>query len=655
MAQCGAVTSTLDPNADARESELARAGLRRPGAPAELPPRLLVVDAERQSGTWFEDGKPVARWPVSTARLGIGGKENSYQTPPGWHRIARKIGDKAPSGTRFVARAPNGEIWSGEESEDDLILTRVLTLDGLEDGVNRGRGYDSLQRYIYIHGTNQESLLGRPSSHGCVRMSNRDVCALFDRIEEGDYVLIAPPVPSAIPDPFAGGRFHYAGLGGSGMSALAQFQAMKGGRVSGSDRAFDHGERTELRKQLEALGIEVAPQDGSGIGPDCAALVVSTAVEEQVPDVAAARANNVPIVHRSEMLAQFVETNRTIAVSGTSGKSTVTAMIFEILRGCGRDPSVITGGDVRLLQAQDLVGNAFAGTSDLLVVEADESDGSLVRYAPAVGVILNLQRDHKEMSEVAVMFTVLRARAREALVVGDDDNLDALAGGALRFGFGPKANIRGEDVVLAGDGSKFRVRDVRFSLSVPGRHNVANALAAIASCHAIGVPLAEMSGPLSRFEGVGRRFQTIGKARGIEVVDDFAHNADKITAAIRTAKLRAARVLAIYQPHGYGPTRFLRQDFVNAFARELGGQDWLWLLEIFYAGGTAIRDFSAADIAAEIAERGISAEFAPSRDWLAARLAGEAQEGDLVLIMGARDPSLSQFARNILAVLAAGE
>ena len=655
MAKCCAVTSPLDPNAAARAGELARAGLQRRGAPSELPSRLLVVDAERQTGTWFEDGKPTTIWPVSTARLGIGGAANSYRTPPGWHRIERKIGQNAPSGTRFVAREPNGEIWSGEDSDDDLILTRVLTLRGVEEGVNSGPGCCSLERYIYIHGTNQQQLLGRPASHGCVRMSNEAVCVLFERIEEGDYAFIAAPALSAIPDPFGGGRFHYAGLGGSGMSALAQFQAMKGGTASGSDRAFDNGERTQLRQQLEALGIKVLPQDGSGVGPDCAALAVSTAVEEQVPDFAAARAKGIPIVHRSELLAHFVELNRTIAVSGTSGKSTVTAMIFEILRGCGRDPSVITGGDLRLLQAQGLPGNAYAGASDLLVIEADESDGSLVRYAPAVGVILNLHRDHKEMSEVAGMFAVLRARAREALVVGDDDNLDALSGGALRFGFGPKANIRGEDIQLEGGGGRFLVRDIQFSLPVPGKHNVANALAAIAACHAIGVQLVEMIGPLSRFQGVGRRFQTIGMARGIEVVDDFAHNADKIAAAIRTARLRAGRVLAVYQPHGYGPTRFLRQDFVNTFTRELDASDRLWLLEIFYAGGTATRDFSAADIVAEIAQRGVKAEFAPSRDWLVSRIAAEAKEGDLVLVMGARDPSLTQFARNIVAAVAAEE
>jgi UDP-N-acetylmuramate--alanine ligase len=326
-------------------------------------------------------------------------------------------------------------------------------------------------------------------------------------------------------------------------------------------------------------------------------------------------------------------------------------MIFEILASADRDPSVITGGDLRLLQAQGLPGNAFAGSSNLLVVEADESDGSLVRYAPAVGVILNLQRDHKEMAEVAEMFAVLRARSREALVVGEDENLDCLAGGALRFGFGPRADIRGHDVELGPSGSRFSVEQVRFSLPMPGKHNVANALAAIAAARALDVPLADMVAPLASFQGVGRRFQTVGTARGVTVVDDFAHNADKITAALATAKLTAPRVLAIYQPHGYGPTRFLRRDFVDTFSRELRPDDRLWMLEVFYAGGTASRDFSAADIVDEIALRGTKAEFAPSRAFLAARIAEEAQAGDLVLVMGARDPSLTDFARQIVAEL----
>ena len=634
-----------------RALELAREGLGRRGAPSAVPERLLVVDAERQIATWFEGGEAVAAWPVSTARAGIGGEQGSYRTPPGWHRIHQRIGAGAAAGTVFVSRAPTGETWRGEAREDDLILTRILTLDGLEDGVNRGAGRNSLERYIYLHGTNHVDLLGRPVSHGCVRLSNEHVCQLFEHMREGDLVFVAAPEAPPMPDAKGKGRFHYAGLGGAGMSALAQFQAMTGGVVSGSDRAFDHGERAGLRQQLERLGIAVVPQDGSGLGPDCAALVVSTAVEEQVADVVAARAHAIPIVHRSELLAHFVGGHRSIAVTGTSGKSTVAAMIFAILSGAGRDPSVITGADLPELQAQGLPGNAFAGRSDLLVVEADESDGSLVRYAPSIGVILNLQRDHKEMTEVAAMFATLRARAREGLVVGDAENLDPFAGGALRFGFSARAGIRGEDVELGPASSRFRVGQAAFTLPVAGAHNVANALAAIAAASLLGVALDEMVSPLAGFRGIGRRFQTVGKAHGVEVIDDFAHNADKIAAAIKTAKLRANRVLAIYQPHGYGPTRFLRKDFVATFARELDARDRLWMLEVFYAGGTATRDFSAADIVAEIGAHGADAEFAPSREWLIARIADAARPGDLVLVMGARDPSLSALARAILAAI----
>jgi UDP-N-acetylmuramate--L-alanine ligase len=645
------MTGPVDPSLAARALDLARAALARCGAPPELPARLLVVDVERQRAVLIENGAAKAVWPVSSARAGIGGAEGSYRTPPGWHRVHRRIGEGAEEGSVFVSREPTGEMWRGEARDDDLILTRILTLDGLEEGVNRGPGNDSFERYIYLHGTNHELLLGRPVSHGCVRLSNTDVSCLFAFMREGDYVLIAEPEDLIIPDPKGPWRFHYAGLAGSGMSALAQFQAMMGGRVSGSDRAFDRGERAELRTQLERLGIEIMRQDGSGVTDDCAALIVSTAVEEKVADFAAARAKNIPIVHRSELLAHFVASYRTVAVSGTSGKSTVTAMVFEILESAGRDPSVITGGDLRLLQARGLPGNAFAGGSDLLVVEADESDGSLVRYAPAVGVILNLQRDHKEMGEVAAMFAVLRARSREALVVGEDENLDGLAGGALRFGFGPRADIRGTNVELIPSGSSFTVDDVAFALPVPGRHNVANALAAITAARTLDVPLADMVAPLASFQGVGRRFQTVGAARGVTVIDDFAHNADKIAAALATAKLNASRVLAVYQPHGYGPTRFLRRDFVDTFTRELRAGDRLWMLEVFYAGGTASRDFSAADIVEEIAENGVKAEFAPSRAWLAARIAEEARAGDVVLVMGARDPSLTDFAREIVAEL----
>jgi UDP-N-acetylmuramate-alanine ligase len=638
----------LPPDAERARVLLAAARAHRP-LPEDPWGHLLVVDVPRQRVVLYDGaGAALAEYVVSTASAGIGGAAGSNRTPPGLHRIHACLGLEQPRGAVFVSRAPTGEVWRGEERDDDLILSRVLTLEGLEDGVNRGPGCDSLARYVYLHGTNHEAALGEPASHGCVRLANDDVIELAGRVAVGDPVVILPEVP--MPD-WRTGRFHYAGLGGSGMSALAQFQAMRGGRATGSDRAFDRGERVEARERLERLGIGVVPQDGRGV-TGAAAVVLSSAVERDVPDYAAARRAGVPLVHRSELLARFVAEHRTIAVTGTSGKSTVVAMIFEILRGCGRDPSVITGGDLVLLQDEGLWGNAWAGASDLLVVEADESDGSVVRYAPAVGVVLNLQRDHREMGEVAAMFETFRRRTRGTFVVGEDVPLAAPAAGEVVFGFGPRADLRATDVALAPDGAAFTAAGVRFRLPVPGRHNVANALAAIAACRAVGVAPAGMVAPLAGFRGVGRRFQSLGVARGVEVVDDFAHNPAKVAAALETAQGRApGRVLAVYQPHGYGPTRFLRADFVATFAAALRPADRLWLLEIFYAGGTATRDFSAADIVAEIAARGAAAEFAPSRQWLLERLAAEARAGDLVLVMGARDPSLTDLARAILARL----
>src|SRR6185436_15513368 len=221
-----------------------------------------------------------------------------------------------------------------------------------------------------------------------------------------------------------------------------------------------------------------------------------------------------------------------------------------------------------------------------LVIEADESDGSLVRYEPAVGVVRNLHKDHKPEPEVLAMFETFVGRAREAVVVGDGDNLSPLVAIArgrrvpvVTFGFGADASVHPEEgsLELGARTSSFVVRGTRFALPVPGRHNVDNALAALACASVVGVPPTELVAPLATFKGVGRRFQTIGVANGVEVIDDFAHNPAKMIAALTTAQRRVApsggRVLAVYQPHGYGPTRFLREDFVETFVDALGPSD----------------------------------------------------------------------------------
>jgi len=437
------------------------------------------------------------------------------------------------------------------------------------------------------------------------------------------------------------------------MSALALYHAALGGRAGGSDRAFDRGENAGLRAALAAAGVAIAPQDGTGLAAGCDAVVVSTAVEDGNADLRAARERGVPLLHRSELLARFVKARRTIAVTGTSGKSTVVAMTFATLRGAGLRPSVITGGALVELEERGLPGNAWADPGgDLLVVEADESDGSLVRYEPWCGVVLNLQRDHKETAEVAAMFRTFRGRTAGPLICGEDANLDELRPD-VRFGFGPRADVRAEAVELRPDGSRFRVGGTEFALPTPGRHDVLNALAATAAASAAGAPLPLIAESLRDFRGVARRFRVLGTAHGVTVVDDFAHNPDKLRAALAAGRLRGGRILAVFQPHGFGPTRFLRDDLVAAFADALAPGDVLWLPEIFFAGGSVTRDISAADLAGGIRAAGRDARFSADRADLPRLIAAEARAGDLVLVMGARDPSLTGLARDILAAVAA--
>jgi UDP-N-acetylmuramate-alanine ligase len=451
---------------------------------------------------------------------------------------------------------------------------------------------------------------------------------------------------------------HFVGVAGSGMSALAQFHVGRGGRATGSDRALDQGLHPEIRSALTAAGVEIVPQDGAALDAGCAAVISSTAVEAQIADLARARALGVPVQHRSELLAVYVARHRTVAVTGTSGKSTTTAMIWTLLAGCGRDPRLLTGGPLVALQERGLLGNAWSGDPQvvvhpaaadrndaLLVIEADESDGSLVRYFPWAGVVLNLARDHKEIAEIAAMFSEFRLHCSGPLIVAQDTNLDFLRPGAITCGLGDGADVQARDLDLGPRGVAFTVDGVRFAVPWPGRHTVLNAVAAIAACREVGVAVADMAAPLAGFRGVERRFIPIGTRGGVEVIDDFAHNPDKLTAAIATGRdrlaARAGRILAVFQPHGFGPTRFLRDDLVAALAVALRPADIVWLPEIFYAGGTVTRNLSSADLAADLVGHGRDARFCPDRGQLPDLVAAAARPGDLVLVMGARDPSLT--------------
>jgi UDP-N-acetylmuramate--alanine ligase len=341
---------------------------------------------------------------------------------------------------------------------------------------------------------------------------------------------------------------------------------------------------------------------------------------------------------------------RTIAVTGTSGKSTVVAMIYEILEAAGRCPSVITGGNLIALQKRGLFGNAFRGKSNLLVIEADESDGSLLNYKPAVGVFLNLTKDHKEVPVMRDILRKFRDNVRTALVNADDRNFLGF-GGDSTFGV-EKGEVRAELLGLSAGESRFRISGEEFVLPIPGRYNVENAAAAVAAAVNEGVTLADCRRALAAYQGVARRFQSLGTARGVEVVDDFAHNPAKLAAALAAAQLRARRILAVYQPHGFAPARLLKDELIEAFASALRPDDHLWLPDIYYVGGTTSQDISSRDIVEPLRRRGKKAFHVPQRADIVAEVAAQAKAGDLVLVMGARDPSLSDFARDILRALA---
>ncbi|MEO7959612.1 MAG: Mur ligase family protein, partial [Fibrobacteria bacterium] len=388
------------------------------------------------------------------------------------------------------------------------------------------------------------------------------------------------------------------------MSALAQYLAFQGAQVSGSDRSLDRGGEAVKRAYFERIGIRLFPQDGSGL-EGCSCLVVSTAIEALNPEVMRANALRLPIIHRSDLLAELARRRKTIAISGTSGKSTVTGMAFHVLDAGGLNPSLITGANLASLLGEGLLGNAKAGGGEWLLIEADESDGSLIKYAPEIGVILNVEKDHKEISELIPLFERFRDQtSRRVVLNGDDAYCAALARPRdLLFRAGSTADGPARDIVLGDWDTRFTLGGAAFHLHVPGRHNLANAMAAIAVGRELGISLADCAKGLDAYRGVERRHVRIGQAHNITVVDDFAHNPAKVKACLETVKHSAdgspRRILAVFHPHGFAPMNLMGKDLVAGAVEALDASDILFMPEIYYAGGTADKSISSADLTRE--------------------------------------------------------
>lgn len=451
--------------------------------------------------------------------------------------------------------------------------------------------------------------------------------------------------------------FFFCGIGGIGMSSIALYLKKKGYTVLGSDRSFDQGKNKDMKIRLEQAGIVLFPQDGSSVSPYISTFVVSSAVEETIPDVKRAKELGLTIKLRAQVLAEILSEHFGIAVAGTSGKTTVTAMIGHILHVLKKKPLMINGGISENSYNGQAPSNMLMDGDELCVIEADESDGSIERYTPDLAVLTNITLDHKTLKETRRLFKDFLIRTRKAVVM----NLDDPESQKLKLDrpniitFSAKGN---KNATLSATNIQETIQGISFDLNgepeflpMIGRHNIENALAAIGLCMHLDISIKESMQALQSFLGTRRRMTQIGLANDVYVFDDYAHNPAKIQAAISALKPLTKRIFAIYQPHGFGPLRLMKDDLIKTLNRTLDDQtEWI-MLPVFYAGGTVNKDISSVDIVAPLQQKGKRAVVLSTKEEALKYVQTRACPGDSILVMGARDSSLTDFAKDILAAL----
>ncbi len=457
----------------------------------------------------------------------------------------------------------------------------------------------------------------------------------------------------------------FCAIGGSGMMPLALIMKARGADVRGSDRSRDQGRTPARFAFIEKQGIPLFPQDGSGITPDLGAVVVSTAVEETVADYQAAVRQNIPIVKRAQALADlFNATPERIGVAGTSGKSTTTGMLGWILTKAGQAPTIMNGAVMKNFRTPETpFSSAVVGGPDLFVSEVDESDGSIALFDPTIAVLNNLSHDHKTVEELRALFGAYIEKAPKIVL-----NLDNVETARLAFEAqgkdsvtyslkDPSATLWTPAIMRHQKGASFNVihtpsdQTASVLLQVPGEHNVANALAAIGAAMLAGVSFQEATAALESFEGMARRLDTLGTAADITVIDDFAHNPDKIAASLRSLHQAPGRLLILFQMHGYGPLKTMWDDFIAVFAKSMKKEDHLFLPTTLYLGGTDNRTKTSADLAEALAAKDVKAHYIEDREACAAAVLAEARPGDRIIVMGARDDTLTTLAQSMLKKL----
>ena len=450
-------------------------------------------------------------------------------------------------------------------------------------------------------------------------------------------------------------RIHFIGIGGSGMSGLAEVLLNMGYQVTGSDL-----KASDVTERLTAIGGRVFTGHAASNVEGAQVVVYSSAVRPDNPELLAARTAAIPVIGRADMLAELMRMKYGIAVGGSHGKTTTTSMVASVLSRGGLDPTVVVGGRLRAIGA-----NALLGHGRFLVAEADESDGSFLRLSPAVTVITNIDREHldhyPDLAAIRQAFVYFANRVPfygvSVLCVDDvhvREILPSVIKRSLLYGTRDEAEVRAVDVVLRPDGSRFgvvaagaRLGDV--TLHVPGRHNVLNALAAVAVGLELEVGFGHIAEALDGFRGVGRRFEMRGEEAGVRVVDDYGHHPTEVAATLQAARQSGGKVLVIFQPHRYSRTAALREEFGACFA----DADRVWVLDVYAAGEAPIEGASGRSIVEAAHAHGAAhVAYAPSAAEAAAAAVAAAGSGDMILTLGAGD--ISKLGDELVQRLRAG-
>lgn len=444
-------------------------------------------------------------------------------------------------------------------------------------------------------------------------------------------------------------KIFFSGIGGSGVSAIAGFMADKGHIIAGSDRLFDKNPEHPLKKTLLLKGINIVLQDGSGIDETFDLAVFSTAVEHDQPEFLKASSLGIPIKTRPEFLSELSASFKTIAVSGTSGKSTASGLLAFLMKELGLSPNFIGGGRVKQFRSSSDQGNYLTGDSQHLIIEACESDGTIVNYKPEHSIILNLSLDHHTIDKTADMFReLIRNTSGKVILNADDENLGVVTyEDAVTFSIEKPSTYRAYDILYMPFSTDFSLRKIRFKISLPGMHNLLNALSCIALLSEFEIPLEHIAEVLPEFTGIERRFDIyLNNEHGL-VIDDYAHNPHKIYSLMQTVNKIRENICYIFQPHGFAPTIMMKNEYIDIFAKNLRGSDHLMFLPIFYAGGTVSKEISSHDLADGIKAMGGSVEAVKERGEITNRL----NEYKNYVIFGARDETLADFAKEIAASL----